>query len=259
MTYISVDKSLENITITSITTVYKYNNTNDGYDNSVIGYGYDLDYEVVILYYTIVISTLGISLNGMAMFAVGLGKNVSKKIKIQLVNMTIIDFLYALGILLSRLALFLIPVTYWDITSICVAIVTYSTLHANHIFNSFLSVERVVMIHLPLLEVKYRNAHRYAAIVFIWCLSISMSVYRCLEGWVYINYLGLISSLLVVCITPLSYISLFVTLCLRRNWLSRHRPVSQRRAIKEEKQVSDCINFFLFTYFNCIFVISQRF
>ena len=139
------------------------------------GLGFTKTEEFVIGSSFILMGLLGVLFNIFTLFVLTLGKNISKKVKIQLINLAIADLLLAIlrtpSAVLGPLTIsFPESPTLCRFHAISTIMVAPSTLYCN----AAIAIERFIIIYFPLRALRYTTAHKCVIVAVIWFITLTL-------------------------------------------------------------------------------------
>ncbi|XP_067942691.1 growth hormone secretagogue receptor type 1-like [Watersipora subatra] len=201
--------------------------------------GLTVPYQTVALIssYFILVTIVGVLLNLLTIFALALGSNISKEVRIQLINLAAADLAMAAlfpSTMMSDSILFL---PFRGSLSWCAVsfFVSASAAHASLLCNAAISLERVVIVYFPFKATGYTKTKKYLVVVLIWtCAAVpqistarhSVLINRpdnttlCEIGIVrtltYYQWLEALQSIIPTAIIVTSYTLVLVKLCVRK-------------------------------------------
>ncbi|XP_067939472.1 allatostatin-A receptor-like [Watersipora subatra] len=108
----------------------------------------------------------------MTVFAIALGKNISSKIKLQLINLAAADLLLA-GLYIPYVSYIYYDKQYLRTSWECRIYLPLALagLHASPIFSAVISLERLFIIFYPLKAKLYTRAHKIVVIICVWLFA----------------------------------------------------------------------------------------
>lgn len=117
-----------------------------------------------------VIATLGLSLNIVALVIIICGKKFGKSVKMQLLNLSIVDLIGAALVTTLDVTTGCKPQTYFGNTAMCkVHLFTlFTVLYLSVLLNMVIAIERFVAVYFPLKMLTYRKRDRIAVISATW-------------------------------------------------------------------------------------------
>ena len=128
------------------------------------------DYATETAY--ILMSILGVFLNSLTICVVVFGQNVSKEIKIQLINLAVADLLMAIT-LPGLVMTLLLHLDFPDNSILCASIMAIgkAATYASIFCNTAMSVERFFIIYFPLRAARYTRRHKFIVVAAIWLIA----------------------------------------------------------------------------------------
>ncbi|XP_067944357.1 galanin receptor 2b-like [Watersipora subatra] len=118
-------------------------------------------------------SCLGVTLNLFTILAVVFGCHSSNKIKIFLINLSIVNFLFA-ALYPPYMRSYFLHLHFFSLEKQCIPFYffTSSIMHACLWCRVVISIERTALIYFPFQAQRYNNYHKFLLIGIIWILSI---------------------------------------------------------------------------------------
>ena len=180
-------------------------------------------------------ATVGFVLNALTICIVGFGRNVGKEVKIQMINLAIVDVLMS-GFALTRFIMERLHLAFVDNLLLCkfVIFLEYSSHYVSLLCAAAISLERFVIIYFPFRASQYRCTHKLLVVGLVWvcgslpafelvaeagfeeyngvntCVETIPESYR-LRAWFW-----LVKYLLPICIIIASYALVFTKVCIRK-------------------------------------------
>ena len=192
--------------------------------------------EVILSVYTSM-AVMGVLFNLLTLVIVGLGVNISKEVKIQLINLAVADLLMSLLVPAKNASSLLTTVSFPDSIHLCrlYLFVRHAAQYVSLLCNAAICLERFVVIFFPFRATKYSRTHKMIVIAVIWlCASLPgvTSIVRAellgFEGMRECNvmrpilpyklevWLKALQYLLPATIIVLIYSAIYIKLCLKR-------------------------------------------
>ncbi|XP_067944268.1 galanin receptor type 2-like [Watersipora subatra] len=119
--------------------------------------------------YFVIATVVGVSLNILTIIALIFGENVSKKVKIQLINLAVADTIFA-SLYLPWLKEFYLRRSFINNLLQCITyyLMAQSAMHASVLCNAAISLERVVVICFPFRAKGYTKSWKFGVVTLIW-------------------------------------------------------------------------------------------
>ncbi|XP_067943409.1 somatostatin receptor type 1-like [Watersipora subatra] len=187
--------------------------------------------------YFILVTIVGVVLNLLTVFTLALGCNISKEVKIQLINLAIADVIMAAFFPTTMMSdnVFYFPfkgTLSWCAISFCIAI---SSAHASLLCSASISLERLILVYFPFRASGYTKKVKIFVVVLIWLIGTTpqiVTAHHCrlvtLDDGTKRCEFGIIRTLsfyiwieAIQCIAPsatiiISYSLVFIKLCVRK-------------------------------------------
>ena len=249
--------------ITDYTTEWTTSATTDFYSDPDISLT-PKEYALLSTYLSMAI--LGLVFNSLTLIIIGHGKNTSKEIKPQLINLAIADLLMALFDPLKQVSILLRYLPFPGGIHLCrlYIFIKHAAHYASPLCNAAISLERFVIIFFPFRASRYTEFHKTIVIIAIWlCATLPGvrylvhaelfsfgQIHSCItRGFLFspnIDYwINTLQYIFPACIIFVAYFATYTKLCLKKSsGVKRHLSAQWKKDLEKVSFIYD------FTYFH---------
>ena len=133
--------------------------------------------DYINLCFCIPMGVTGIILNTLTILIIGFGANISKEVKIQLINMAVADLLMATFDAILELSLFTL-LTFPNSQSLCIFYrLLQQAAHCGSLLcSAAISLERLFIVFFPLRVSHYTKCRKYLVVAAIWTIVLLLGI-----------------------------------------------------------------------------------
>lgn len=160
--------SSENNNVTTYFPDYNSSNTTAGDLGLRRGFFTKADDYVIGTSY-ILITVLGVLLNTGSISVICCGRNTSREVKIQLINLAVADIISAL-FLPGYVLIYLLEISFPPNVALCTAvrIIGWGAFYVSPLWNVAIALERLIVVYFPLKAAGYTRKHKYIIAAVVW-------------------------------------------------------------------------------------------